>query len=161
MADVYFSDWNSLVKEVDKKAGQILKNDVAPIAENILKKHIKSDIYDAYTPKENGWVNGTTYQRRHIMENSVTSVFQNGNTLLVTTKKDVTASPSVIKGWSFHNRYQGSFLKLIESGNTGIWKNGFPRPAVSNAQIEFGTSQEIKSSIKRGIQREIGTYIEL
>ena len=42
MADVYFSDWNSLVKEVDKKAGQILKNDVAPIAENILKKHIKS-----------------------------------------------------------------------------------------------------------------------
>lgn len=161
MADVYFSDWNSLVKEVDKKAGKILKNDVAPIAENILKKHIKSDIYDAYTPKENGWVNGTTYQRRHIMENSVTSVFQNGNTLLITTKKDVTASPSVIKGWSFHNRYQGSFLKLIESGKTGIWKNGFPRPAVSNAQIEFGTSQEIKSSIKRGIQREIGTYIEL
>lgn len=161
MADIYFSDWDRLVKEVDKKATQILKKDVASVAENILKKHIKSDIYDAYTPKENGWVNGTTYQRRHIMEDAVTSVLQDHNTLLVTIRKDVTASPSIIKGWSFHNRYQGAFLKLIESGNTGIWRSGFPRPVVSNTQAEFETSSEIKSAIKKGIQREIGICIEI
>ena len=153
MADIYFSDWDRLVKEVDKKATQILKKDVASVAENILKKHIKSDIYDAYTPKENGWVNGTTYQRRHIMEDAVTSVLQDHNTLLVTIRKDVTASPSIIKG--------GAFLKLIESGNTGIWRSGFPRPVVSNTQAEFETSSEIKSAIKKGIQREIGICIEI
>lgn len=56
MADHFFSDWESLVSAVDAKATKILQKDVAPVAEDILKKHIKSDIYDAYTPKTNGWV---------------------------------------------------------------------------------------------------------
>lgn len=161
MADKYCSDWDQLIEEVNKKASKILEKDVAPVAEDILKKHIKSDIYDVYTPKEHGWVNGTTYERRNILKDSVVSFLQGSNTLMVTSKKEVTASPAVVKGWSFHNRYQGAFLKLIESGNTGIWRNGFPRPAVSNTQAEFETSSAIKSAIKRGIQREIGIYTEI
>lgn len=159
MADRFFSDWESLVSAVDAKATQILQRDVAPVAEDILKKHIKSDIYDVYTPKQNGWVNGTTYQRRHALEQAVTTIVQDKHTILVTST--ATASPAVLSGWSFHNRYPGAFLKLLEVGNMGIWRGGFPRPAVTNTQNEIDTSQEIKSAIQNGIQREIGICIEI
>lgn len=159
MADRFFSDWESLVSAVDAKATQILQRDVAPVAEDILKKHIKSDIYDVYTPKQNGWVNGTTYQRRHALEQAVTTIVQDKHTILITST--ATASPAVLSGWSFHNRYPGSFLKLLEVGNMGIWRGGFPRPAVTNTQNEIDTSQEIKSAIQNGIQREIGICIEI
>lgn len=43
----------------------------------------------------------------------------------------------------------------------GIWRGGFPRPAVTNTQNEIDTSQEIKSAIQNGIQREIGICIEI
>lgn len=159
MADRFFSDWESLVSAVDAKATQILQRDVAPVAEDILKKHIKSDIYDVYTPKQNGWVNGTTYQRRHALEQAVTTIVQDKHTILITST--ATASPAVLSGWSFHNRYPGAFLKLLEVGNMGIWRGGFPRPAVTNTQNEIDTSQEIKSAIQNGIQREIGICIEI
>jgi len=159
MADRFFSDWDELVNAVDNKATKILQIDVAPVAENILKKHIKSDIYDAYTPIENGWVNGKTYERRHVLEDAITSILQDKHTILITST--ATASPAVLSGWSFHNRYPGAFLKLLESGNMGIWRGGFPRPAVSNTQDEIDTSREIKSAIQKGIQREIGICIEI
>lgn len=159
MADRFFSDWESLVSAVDAKATQILQRDVAPVAEDILKKHIKSDIYDVYTPKTNGWVNGTTYQRRRALEQAITTIVQDKHTILITST--AAASPAVLSGWSFHNRYPGSFLKLLEVGNMGIWRGGFPRPAVTNTQNEIDTSQEIKSAIQNGIQREIGICIEI
>lgn len=155
MPDREFSDWGELVNAVDDAAVRILKEDVAPVAENILRKHIKSDIYDAYTPKENGWVSGTTYQRRYSLYDSISSSIINGDTLLTTSY--ATASPAVVKGWSFHNRYPGSFLKLLESGNMGIWRGGFSRPAVGNAQTEIGTSSRISTAIIKGIKREIET----
>ena len=159
MSDQYFSDWDSLIKAVDDKSVNVLKNDVAPIAEELLRKHIKSDIYDVYTNRENAWVNGSTYQRRHVLEESITSFMSDKNTLLITSP--ATASPAIVNGWSFHNRYPGAFLKLLESGNMGIWKRGFPRPAVSNTQDEIDQSPKIKSAIKQGIQREIGICIEI
>lgn len=162
MTDKYFSDWEALASAVDAKADNILKQDVVPVAESILKRHIKSDIYDVYTPKENGWVSSdgqrTTYQRRNILEDEVISLMSN-KTLTVTST--AAASPSIIKGHSFRNRYPGAFLKLLESGNMGIWRGGFPRPAIKNTQAEFDTGTAIKSAVKRGIKREIGNCIEL
>lgn len=164
MADKYFDNWDSLVQAVSGTASKILKKDVAPVAEDILIKHIKSDIYDVYTPKTNGWVtsNGvpTTYTRRHILESSVVSyLIGNNDTLLITSR--ATASPSVVNGYSFRNRYDGSFLKLLESGNMGIWRGGFPRPAVKNTQAEIDGSRKITSAIRQGIQREIGKCFEI
>lgn len=159
MSDSFFSDWNSLTNAVNTKANQILQTDVAPVAENILKKHIKSDIYDVYTPKENGWVNGETYKRRHSLEQAITTIPQGENTILITSA--ATASPAIITGWSFRNRYPGSFLKLLEAGNMGIWTSGFPRPAVNNTQDDIDSSRKIKSAIKSGIEREIGICIKI
>lgn len=163
MAEEFFLDWESLTAAVDNKASIILKEDVTPVAEKILAKHIKSDIYDKYTPKTNGWVssNGsrTTYQRRHVLEDNIKTLIQDKHTILVTST--ATSSSAVVKGWSFHNRYPGAFLKLLESGNMGIWKGGFPRPAIKNTQNEIDESSQIKSAIKKGIKREIGICIDI
>ena len=164
MADVYYNDWDSLVKTAENSAKKILETDVAPVAKEILAKHIKSDIYDAYTPKENGWVTPagepTTYTRRHVLENSITSYMLGDNrTLLITST--ATASKAIVPGYSFRNRYDGSFLKLLEVGNMGIWSGGFPRPAVKNTQDEFDKGIEINRAIKNGIKREIGNYTEI
>lgn len=147
-----YDTWESLVEAAQQRCANVLTKDVAPIATAILKRHIISDIYGAYTPIENGWVNGTTYQRRHVLENSLYHTLIATDEILITS--NATTSKSVVKGYSFHNRRLGSFLKLLESGNMGIWRNGFPRPAVSNAQAEIDRSTEIRNSIQRGLNRE-------
>lgn len=154
MRDRMFTDWESLVSASDKQLASILKKDVAPVAEEILLEHIKTDIYGAYTPKPGAWVHGTTYTRRHVLEDAITSYMLDSHTLLTTST--ATASPSVVKGYSFSNRYDGAFLKLIEVGNTGIWRGGFPRPAVANTEREFDGSQKLNKAILRGIERVIG-----
>lgn len=159
MSDVYFSNWDELVNAINSKASEILEKDVAPVAEEILKEHIKSDIYDVYTPKEGGWVDGTTYQRRYVLEDGVKSTLEDSNTLLVTST--ATASPSVFGDHSFDNKYDGSFLELLESGHMGIWRGGFPRPAVSNTEKDFKKNLEIKKAIKNATKREIGNCIDV
>lgn len=169
MIDISFSDWESLVSAVDASVSQILEMDVAPVAEDILKKHIKSDIYDAYTPKTNGWVlktgdktkSGkdkyirTTYRRRNDLIDAVYSRMQGSHTLFI-------SSSAVADTPLFGNsrKYEGAFLQLLESEDMGLWRGGFPRPAVTNAQKEIDASQKIRSAIKRGIQREIGICIQ-
>jgi len=150
-----YDDWESLVSAAEKKVARILKQDVAPIVEEILQSHIQSDIYYAYSPRPGAWVKGTTYKRRHILEKNIASSLSDSETLFVTST--ATASPSVVKGYSFRNRYPGAFFKMLESGNTGIWRKGFPRPVVSNAQMEIDDnlqSGSISRAIENGIKRE-------
>lgn len=154
MPDRDFSSWEELVGAVDKEIKDILIEDVAPVAKEIMRKHIESDIYGAYTPKLGAWVNGFTYQRRNDLEDGVVAVLNDPYTLFIT---NVThASPSVVKGSSFRNRDLGAFLQLLESGNMGIWANGFPRPAVSNTQNEFDTGDRIPAAISYAISAKIG-----
>lgn len=150
-----YSDWSSLVSAAEDKVSEILKRDVAPVAEEIFQSHIQSDIYYAYSPRPGAWIKGSTYQRRHELENNVSSSLSEKSTLFITST--ASASPSIIKGYSFRNRCPGAFLELIESGKTGIWRKGFPRPAVSHAQIEIDDnlqSGSIMRAIEKGIKRE-------
>ncbi len=147
-----YDSWETLTAAAQEKCKLILEKDVAPIAKDILKRHIRIDIYDTYTPIPNGWVNGQTYKRRHVLDNSVYHSFISDDEILITS--NATASKPVIKGYSFHNRRPGSFLKLLETGRMGIWAHGFPRPAVGNAQAEINRSSAIKSAIRAGIARQ-------
>lgn len=146
-----YGSWEELCEAAQGKCKDILNRDVAPVAIQIVKKHIKEDIYDAYTPIIGGWVNGTTYSRRHVLDGSVYHTFIHEDEIMVTS--NATASKSVVKGYSFHNRRPGSFLQLLESGNMGIWRNGFPRPAIGNAQDEINQSSAIRSAIRSGLKR--------
>lgn len=150
-----YENLEDIISDAQRKITNILKQDVAPIAEEIVKSHIQSDIYYAYSPRPGAWIGGTTYQRRHILEDSVSSFLTNGDTLCITST--ATASPSIVKGHSFRNRYSGAFLEMLESGNTGIWRRGFPRPAIAHAQLEIDDSLHggaIARAIEAGIKRE-------
>ena len=139
-------DWAALVGQAQDTLDCILLCDVSPIAEKILKERIAEDIYAAYTP--------AYYERRHVLEQSVEGDLTGSGTLHVTSTAD--ASPSIVPGYSFENRYPGAFLEMLEVGNMGYWRRDFPRPAVTMAQGVIDKSAEIKRAITDGIRREFG-----
>lgn len=132
---------------------QVLLEEVAPTVEEILRKHIQSDIYDAYTPQPGAWVDGETYERRHVLENSITSEIVDGDTLFVTSV--AAASDPIVEGYEFTSKYPGAFLEMLASGNMGIWRSGFARPAVENAQAEVDNSSAIQAAIEQGVRRAL------
>ena len=150
MSITWFDDVDELIGALSITNTDEVVQQVANEVQAILLKHIKSDIYDAYTPKEGAWVNGTTYQRRHVLEGNIKSTLEPDGTLLTTS--DAPAGQSIVKGYNFSNADSG-FLQLLESGHMGIWKNGFPRPAVTNAQREVDSSSRIKSILEKGTKR--------
>lgn len=151
-----FDDWDGLTSAAQNACTEILRKNVAPVMKAIIKRHIQSDIYDAYTPVPNGWVGGETYQRRHVLEGAMYQEIQGRGKDTVMVTSTAPASKSVVPGYSFHNRRPGAFLSMLESGNTGIWRNGFPRPVISNAQREIDKSGEIESAINSGITKYFG-----
>lgn len=159
MAKTY-DNWEDLVAAAQQRCSQVLDKKVAPLVKEIVRRHIKTDIYDAYTPKEDGWVGSdgrpATYKRRMLLlkPGGVYHKFSNTRKDEILVTSDVTASPAVVKGWSFHTHGRpGSFLKLLESGNMGIWSKGFPRPAVSNAQKEVDNNREILAVMEAELNR--------
>ena len=98
----YYDNWKDLAAAAQQKCRLVLEKDVAPIAERILREHIESDIYGSYTPEPGAWVNGSTYQRRHILSASVYSFMRSEDELMITS--DTKASKPIIRGYSFHHR---------------------------------------------------------
>lgn len=148
-----FGSWEELVNAVNYEAKNILLADVAPVAKEVFKEHIQTDIYDAYTPKENGWVGHKTYERRYVLPDNVIAMLEDSETLVVTSI--ATASKPIVKGSIFEDREVGAFLHMIEYGDMGIWKKGFPRPAVKKTEADFKKNREIEAAIKRGIKNRI------
>ncbi len=152
MPDIWFDDIDALVDAVSGIPESAVK-EVTEEMKQVLLKHIKSDIYGAYTPKPGAWVNGTTYPRRYSLEGDLKSFAEPDGTLVVTS--EATANQSVVKGYHFANRQSGAFLQLLESGHMGIWKAGFARPAVSNAQKDIDASSKIQSIVEKVMKREM------
>lgn len=147
----YFSDWGTLTAAAQLKCNKILGKDIAKAAKRIVQSHAQSDIYGAYSPKPNAWVGGSTYSRRHTLTGTIYSEYTKPNEIMVTSK--AAPSPAIIKGYSFHNRRPGMFFKLLESGNIGIWKGGFLRPAITNAQNEINGGA-LDAVIQSALDRE-------
>ena len=137
-------DWESLTYQAQETLDWILRYDVRPIAEEILRQRIAADIYAAYTP--------SYYHRRHLLEQNVDSDLIAPGTLLVTSLAD--AGPSIVPGYNFEERYPGAFLELLEVGNMGFWRRSFPRPAVYMASGIIERSSDIRNAIEAGIERE-------
>ncbi len=150
MAITWYDDVDDLLAAISSPPTEDVIKLIADEVEAILLKHIKSDIYDAYTPKEGAWVGGSTYIRRHVLENHIKSTLEADGTLLTTS--DAPAGQSVVKGYNFSNADSG-FLQLLESGHMGIWRNGFARPVIANAQKEVDNSEKIRSILENGTKR--------
>lgn len=118
----------------------VLMEYVAPVVEEILRKHIEQDVYNAYDPKK--------YRRSYSLTANVRSQMISDNELFVTS----TAVPNApCDGW--HSSEDGAFLYLIETGKLGWWKEGFPRPAISNAQREVDSSSAVRAAKRNGIKQ--------
>lgn len=162
-----YSSWGELTRAVQTACKDMLKNDVAPAVENILRRHIQADIYDAYTPKHNGWVttkNGITYydtyHRRGSLLKNITSFISGGAGSEFVLYVTSTAEPMPsIRGQAFYSKHPGFFLEMLESLGTekaryrSLWAGEFPRPAVSNTQEEINSGKEIVNTIQSGIDR--------
>lgn len=150
-------NWSQLVGEAQNACRDILEDDVAPVATKILKKHIKTDIYDAYTPKTNGWVvmRGKkrirqTYQRRNDLSADLFYIVNKDKELTVSSNSN--PMPPITGAKIRFNGY-GSLLYLLESADMGLWRGGFPRPAVTNAQKEINESAAIANAINHGLSK--------
>ena len=141
----------------------IMMHEVADVVEEILLKHIQSDIYDAYSPHPFNWsgnppagwyrVNDKEieYKRRNSLTFSSLGSYREmqGDILFVTA--DAEANQAVIGNWSPVGH--GAFLQMLEAGPGPIWHGAFPRPAISNAQAEVDSSPEIQKAFMRGLRR--------
>lgn len=121
-------------------AKTILMDYVAPVVEDILRKHIDQDVYGAYSP--------TVYSRRGSLTAGVQSRMIADDELLVTTIAQPNRPAS---GWASSG--DGAFLYMLEVGDLGWWRKGFPRPAISNAQRETDRSSAVERAKKAGIRQ--------
>jgi len=160
LANSYYVNWEQLISGANRAIERILKNEVAEEVEKILREHIKKDIYDAHQPIPNGWVNHTTYQRRFSLLDELVCISEQPNEIIITSIE--TPNTPVVKGYTFVPEEPGSFLKMLGTKRKkarGIWRKGFPRPAVNLAQKEIMTASgrvgsRVSDAINRGIKRE-------
>lgn len=149
----------------------VLMHDVADEMEKILLKHIKSDIYGAYSPHKFKWgwnyvppgfvrlgTEYTTsryiqYKRRGSLNNKGTMVRKmlDDNTVFVT--QDAPPNESVIgSGWESN---EGGFLQMLGTHVGRIWHGAFERDAITPAQAEIDSSPEIQAAFERGIKKYV------
>lgn len=136
----------------------VLLNEVGDYVEDVLSLHIQSDIYGAYTPKPGGWINDTTYQRRHALEWGIQSTIEaSGHEVVLGTTSVSAPSPAIIRGHSTWGSEDGAFLDLLASGNMGISGCQFPRDAIAGAQAEVDASiGMIDALFEQGLDRALG-----
>ena len=105
-------------------------------AEDILRRHIESDIEGVTRPGGGHWYpDGSPYVKRNVLSGSVQSkVSVEG----IRVSATAPSAPSVIHGGSMSGGGfggWGAYLEFHEEGNIGFL-GYFSRPAVSNAQAE-------------------------
>lgn len=168
-----YDNYTDLVDDIKQEYTRRLVDEIKPIVFDILRKHIQTDIYDVYTPRENGWVEydeaagkwrrWVTYKRRYGLLDTGKEYYtvednSSGNavslTLFATIDEQVSPFP---RKHAFKYSDHGAFLKLLEVGRLGIFTaarfggSPFPRPAVSNAQAEIDKDPRIKAIINRAV----------
>lgn len=114
---------------------------VRPKGESLLKGNINKRIYAAYTP--------TRYVRSGELVSAIESeTKKNGKYSVdysVTSAAD--AAPPAI-GWVYRT---GGMLAMLEKGNMGYWRKGFPRPSISPTQRQFNNGY-LDKAIMKGIE---------
>lgn len=119
----------------------LVKDYVKPEGESLLRKNINKMVYGAYTPSE--------YVRRESLTEMVRSEVskKDAYTVEYSVTSTADAAPPAI-GWVYR---KGGMLAMLENGNMGFWRKGFPRPSISPTQEEFDKGY-LRSAIKKGIK---------
>ena len=152
MAGGVYDSVEEFLAAVEAAIPTVAEEYIAPYIEDILSAHIESDIYGVYSPKPNGWVHGT-YHRRHALTGAIQSTFSGG---VLSTTSTAAPSPS-ITGAGTWGSAQGAFFDLLASGNMGLWRGGFARPAIPQAQAEVDASADVLDRLfEKGLDAILG-----
>lgn len=145
-----------VIQASDVKGYEVTDSKIARIAaegERIFIKHAQHDVYNAYTPKPGAWKGGNTYDRRYSLVNTVTHKVDKRNGEIHITANTRARTP-IVRSSSLYSSggdgASGAFFRIIEApaGHHGIWKRGFSRPFIQNAQREVD-SPAFQSKIQR------------
>lgn len=125
-----FENLKSFESYLNKELKNILQNDIADKVDDIIKAHIKSDVY-SYSPK---W-----YSRRGLMASGGNLVHQmTGLSLLVTD--ETPGNTPVFPGRTPSGTDLSYIINTGLQGNRyGMWRSAFPRPYIDNAQKDVDT----------------------
>lgn len=138
--------------DVEAALPTVMEEYIAPYVEDVLSDYIESHIYEAYTPKENGWVHGT-YHRRHALTWGIFSKIE-GDYLLTTSNAPPSRSITGAATWGSDG---GAFFDLLASDNLGIWRGGFPRPVIPYAQAEVDRNIQLLDNLcQKGLDAIMG-----
>lgn len=135
-----YSTVADLKTEIVRRAGYALNNEVAEHVTNKLRSHVKSDVYDIYTPK--------MYERREEDD----GLLDQGN-IRKTYRAGVLniyeeAPPALPNGVSDRTQDKPDALaNIIEQGAKNPWNHRryrwmSPRPFVTNTQEEINNNPE-------------------
>lgn len=152
MAGAVYNSVEEFLSAVEAAIPTVAEEYIAPYVEDVLSAHIESDIYGVYSPKPDGWVHGT-YSRRHALTGGIQSVFK-GNVLSTTS---VAAPSPSVTGAATWGSAEGAFFDLLASGNMGLWRGGFARPAIPKAQAEIDGSMDVLDRLfEQGLNAILG-----
>lgn len=146
---------SELKRLVNKSLRDTLHSDIAPRSKEVLKEHIKTDVYDAYTPGQNSREDSKSiYERRGLMKSGdyIDTLFSGSSHGVTMTMLDITPGNNP---WAKHDHTpQGTDLSRII--NDGLQGNGHglvtmePRPYIENAQ------RDINELVIDTLQRKYG-----
>jgi len=120
---------------------ELVENYVKPKGEGLLRQNIRSRVYGAYTPTE--------YVRRWSLLNMVKSEITRTGGYSVDYSVTSEASPAPpARGFVYQ---KGGFLFMLENGDLGFWRKGFPRPSISPTQSQFDRGY-LSGAIRTGIE---------
>lgn len=122
---------------------ELVENYVKPRAEGLLRRNINTRVYRSYTPTE--------YVRRWSLLNNIYSEITKTGGYSVDYDVTSTANTKPLSknsGWTY---YRGGFLYMLENGDMGFWRKGFPRPSIEPTQSEFDRGY-LSSAIRTGIK---------
>ena len=149
-------EWGDDLSELAVDISDAAVRKIMDLGEEVLRRHILSDIYGVDRRGEHSWVHRKKYERRNNLPNTVYS-YREGDVVWITASGE--PDTPVRKNATFVSAEPGAFLALLESGNLGFLTRRspkymplFPRPAIRNAQAEVD-SEAFQQRIKQIIEK--------
>lgn len=138
MANKDFTSIEAALKFIEKQSLSVLKQEIAKATVKTMQKHIQTDVYDVYDPKQ---YERKSYQGGLIDQDNIEVAVVDDNTISVE-----------------NIRFDGDreVAQIVESGEGYIYDfpfNGVPRPFTENTIEELKETGLLEQEMKKGLAR--------
>lgn len=149
-----YDNLEDLFSALEDDIEQVLKTDVANKAISVMKKHVKSDVYDKYDPN--------VYERKKDkggLLDSVVSEDIDKNTISIENNRKNTSEEQAIGDGYEDSR---DIANIVETGKGYYWvgrdkkgrTNETPRPFVANTSLDLDENGQHVNAMKNGLKKK-------